>query len=597
MTTAKDIRSSCLVSDIASLEQLSVTWTGDCVAGKATGVGNLLAFGEGKLRYIVRGQFTEGRLTRQDQMRDCSGDRCNDEVAPGLLREHADLYQLRQARPAVPAAAAVVPVPAAAAVVPVPVPVPAAAVVPVPAALSMPGPKVNVEIRAEDAIYKGNFVLDKNALQISGDGRVEFFDGRLFEGRLELGRKIGLGTYVWANGQRYTGNWRDDQPDGEGEWTSATGDRYIGSFVAGKRVGKGRMVYADKTEYNGSWANDRPSGPGVFKFLNGDVYEGQFEAGEQSGTGTLTHRNGDSYTGSWLQGKRNGKGVAQWKDGQRYEGDWRVDRKEGQGLMQFPDGGSYEGAWVNDQATGLGSIKFASGDSYTGAVRNGVPQGKGVYLWGSGDKFEGDFDAGRPTASGVMTFHIPPPAEAAAAAETPASAPVAAATPAAAAPVSKATLCSRAYNAARSAAALKKFMDAFPEDECGRHALARQKIAAFEENERKIAREQADRQEQAKALIGLMVAYHQDYSHCVAVSGGNCQNVVYEFEVKGKILEINVARQSVKLGVTSVTQLPNDRDAPAKLFADGKAAALDAFRKRMVGSTQSKSKTEVGLQF
>ena len=262
--------------------------------------------------------------------------------------------------------------------------------------------------------------------------------------------------------------------------------------------------------------------------------------------------------------------------------------------MRFPDGGSYVGAWVNDQATGLGNIKFASGDSYTGAVRNGIPQGKGLYTWGSGDKFEGDFDAGRPTASGVMTFYIPPAAEAAAAtAESPAS--VTAPTPTV--PVSKATLCSRAYNAARSAVALKKFMDAFPEDECGRHALARQKIAAFEENERKIAREQADRQEQAKALIGLLVAYHQDYSHCVAVSGGNCQNVVYEFEVKGKILEINVARQSVKLGVTSVTQLPNDRDAPAKLFADGKAAALDAFRKRMVGSTQSKSKTEVGLQF
>ena len=573
ITVAQDIRSNCEVSNIPSLEQLSVTWTGDCAAGKAIGVGNVLAFGAGKLRYILRGQFANGQLTRQDQMRDCSGDRCNDEVAPGVLREHADRFQ-RQ----ISAAAPVVAAPAAG----------------VPAPRS---PSVSVEIRAEDAVYKGGFVLDKKTLLISGEGRVEFFDGRSFEGRLEAGRKVGRGTYIWSNGQRYTGNWRDDQPDGDGEWTSATGDRYVGGFMAGKRVGQGRMVYADKTEYSGSWVNDRPSGQGIFKFVNGDVYDGQFDAGEQSGTGTLTHRNGDRHTGTWLHGKRDGKGITQWKDGQRYEGDWRADRKEGQGLMRFADGGSYEGAWLNDRAMGQGQIKYASGDSYSGQVRDGVPQGKGLYTWGSGDKFDGNFEAGRPTADGVMTFYIPPTTEAAAPPEPAASTPSHADTVAVAVPVSKATLCSRAYNAARSPAALKKFMDTFPEDECGRHGLARQKIAAFEDNERKIAQEQADRQAQAKALVGLTVAYRQDYPHCVAVSGANCQNVVYGFEVKGKILEVNVARQSVQLQITSVAQLPNDKDAPAKLFADGKAAALDVFRKRMVGSTQTRSKTEVGLQF
>jgi hypothetical protein len=600
-TSAQDIQNFCQVVDVPAIPQLSVTWTGDCIDGKAAGVGNVLGFSAGELRYILRGLFSGGRLSRIDDIQDCSSGGCADKVAPAVLRQHAVMYQLQQssAKAPDPAPAVAPPVPLKApttpsATVAEPAPVPVAAT---PAASV---PAVKLEIRAEDAIYKGNFVLDKKTSLISGEGRVEFFDGRLYEGRLEAGRKVGNGLYVWSDGQRYKGEWRNDQPDGDGEWTSAKGDRYTGSFGSGKRVGIGRMVYADKTEYSGAWKDDRPSGEGTFKFANGDVYQGQFVAGEQSGTGTLTHANGDRHTGLWLKGMRDGKGVAEWKDGQRYEGDWRANRKDGQGSMRFADGGSYAGAWVNDRPVGQGVIKFASGDSYTGEVRDGVPQGKGIYTWGSGDKFEGEFAAGRPTASGVMTFHIPAPAEAASSAEaTPASAeaPTVAVTEAATtAPVSAATLCSRAYNRSRGIVALKKFIETFPDDECERHALARQKIAALEENERKVAKQAADRLAQAKALVGLLVAYRQDYVHCVGATG-QCQNVTYTFEVKGKIREVNVAKQTVLLQVSSVSLLGNEKGAPAPLFAEGKNTATETFKKRTVGSVQSKTEAEVGMEF
>ncbi len=589
--SAQDIQNQCTVGEIPAIDQLTVSWTGDCVEGKAAGVGDVLGFGAGELRYILRGLFTAGRLTRLDDIQDCSNDRCVEKVAPALLRQHVVLHQLRQTSPK-SAAPAPGPAPVVRPTVQGTSPV---AESPVAVSTQANGPIV--EIRAEDAVYKGRFTLDKKSGLISGEGRVEFFDRRSFEGRLEAGQKIGQGTYVWLDGQRYKGEWRNDQPDGEGEWSSPKGDVYTGGFRAGKRMGQGRMVYAEKTEYNGAWQDDRPSGQGVFKFSNGDVYQGQFLAGEQSGIGTLTHRNGDRHTGTWLKGMRDGKGVAEWKDGQRYEGDWRANRKEGQGVMRFADGGSYDGAWVNDRPVGQGVIKFASGDTYTGQVLDGVPQGKGVYTWGSGDKFEGEFAAGRPTASGVMTFYIPPPAEAAAAADAPAGAasaegPVAEAS----ASVSAATLCSRAYNRARNVAALKKFMESFPQDECDRHTLAKNKIAALEENERKLAKQREDREAQAKALVGLAVAYRQDFTHCVGPQG-KCQNVVYSFEVKGKIREVSVARQNVMLLVTAVTLLGNEKGAPADLFAEGKAAAVDAVRKRMVGSTQTKTEAEVGMEF
>ena len=150
-----------------------------------------------------------------------------------------------------------------------------------------------------------------------------------------------------------------------------------------------------------------------------------------------------------------------------------------------------------------------------------------------------------------------------------------------------------------SVAALKKFIETYPQDECERHALARQKMAALEENERKIAKQAADRLAQAKALIGLAVAYRQDYTHCVALAGSSapCQNVIYSFEVKGKIREVNVAKQTVMLQVTSVSLLGNEKGASADLFAEGKNAASEAFKKRTVGSLQSKTETELGIEF
>lgn len=605
---ARDIRSFCLVSDIPALAQMSVTWTGECVDGKAVGVGNVIAFSQGELRYLLRGQFTDGRLTRQDELSPCAGSSCNDRVAPRVVNEHSLLHRQNQANALVSGATSVTPsatTPPALPSAPSPVVVAPLAPEPVAAPRPTPAPVVQTEIRAADAIYKGNFVMDKQTGQITGDGRVEFFDGRLYIGQLESGHKIGRGTYSWANGQRFVGSWRDELPDGEGEWTSPEGDRYVGRFIKGKREGQGRMVYANKTEYIGEWHNDLPSGVGTFRFLNGDVYEGQFLAGKQSGKGTLTHRNGDRHTGLWLNGQRSGRGIAQWKDGQVYEGDWHADIKSGVGSMRFPDGGSYQGTWINDQASGKGTINFASGDSYIGEVRDGMPQGKGIYTWGSGDKFEGDFESGQPTANGVMTFFIAPVAEKVED-STPAIATVAPpATPNGTelvpdrtpAPLSAATLCSRGYNAARSVAALKQFMESFPEDECGRHGLAKQKIAAFEENERKAAKEQAERQAQAKALVGLVVAYRQEFVHCVPGTDGKCQNVTYTFEVKGKIRDVNVVRQVVQLQVIDVALQANDKGAPEKLFANGKSGAINAFSKRMVGSTQMKSKNDVGLEF
>ena len=533
--SALDLNSRCLITSIPNAEKLTVTWTGECVSGLASGVGDVIAFSNGSLRYILRGQFKAGRLERQDRVRDCAASACADDVSPNLIRQHE---QAALAAPATGGSTAGV---AAAPVVPV----------------------MQSEIRAPDAVYRGRFASDPVTGIISGEGRVQFVDGRSFEGTVKNGRKVGKGSHVWADGQRYEGDWVDDQQQGRGTLT----------------------------------------------FSNGDVYEGDFVKGERTGNGTFRQKSGDRYVGQWVRGVRDGTGVADWANGQRYEGAWRGDRREGQGLMKFQDGGTYDGEWKSDQPFGQGDIQFASGDAYTGQVRNGVPHGQGIFRWGSGDRFDGEFADGKPTAKGEITFLLDSGAKAATAPD-PAPVPVAPPAPVAVTPTvtvatappsaapSRASLCSAAFNSAgANQVALKRFLDSFPDDECGRHAIARQKLAKIAEAARVANLAADERLAMAKTLIGGIVTFQQEFPFCVPVAGSSCQRVTYSFYVKAKIRDIDPQKRVAQVQVTEATSLGNQKGAPGPLFTEGRVAATEAYRAKFVGSTQARTLEEVGVAF
>ncbi len=552
---AFDLQTGCLVGSIPNAQRLSISWTGECTSGSANGVGDVIAFSNGALRYILRGEFRAGQLRRQDNVRDCGTVNCADDVPASLVRLHRQTAAKSAASPPAPVSAPVTasPVQAASATT---IPLsPPATVAPSTASV----PSGTAEIRGPDALYRGAFTLDPETGIISGNGRVEFTDGRSYQGALKNGRKTGLGTHVWADGLRYEGNWVDDV-----------------------QSGRGKLV-----------------------FVNGDSYEGDFVANERTGQGVFRQKSGNSYSGLWLRGQREGSGVEDWANGQRYEGGWKGNRKEGAGRMRFPDGGTYEGPWVNDQATGQGDIVFASGDVYTGEVANGMPNGQGIFRWGSGDRFEGQFDAGKPTAKGEMTFmldavaaNLPPPEPTPIPVKGPLSTVTPdAAPPAAPAPPSRATLCATTFNAASSAVALRKFLDSYPDDECARHALARQKIAAIAERDKLATRAVDEKAALAKTLIGAVVAFQQEFSFCVAGSGASCQRVTYVFDVTAKIRDIDVQKRTARVQIIGATSLGNTKRAPDQLFAEGRAAATQDYKSRNVGALQSKSLEEVGLSF
>ena len=103
---------------------------------------------------------------------------------------------------------------------------------------------------------------------------------------------------------------------------------------------------------------------------------------------------------------------------------------------------------------------------------------------------------------------------------------------------SRTSLCgSAAFNAARDSAALKRFVDSFPDDECGRHALAA-KIATWEERRGWRHAPPARRWKSGRPMRGLFVgstvAFRQEFPFCVSGTGASCQRVVYVFDVRPK---------------------------------------------------------------
>ena len=152
-----------------------------------------------------------------------------------------------------------------------------------------------METRPEKAVelaVKG--MLPKNKIGDASFARLKVYAGAEHK-QQEMcirDRREGEGTYTYANGAVYTGEWKDGAMEGQGVFTSEAGT-YTGSFKAG--------------------AFD---GYGVYEFANGDRYEGDYVAGKrQSAEATLTYSGGGSYTGAFENDLFHGEGTLTYANG------------------------------------------------------------------------------------------------------------------------------------------------------------------------------------------------------------------------------------------------------------------------------------------
>jgi len=179
---------------------------------------------------------------------------------------------------------------------------------------------------------------------------------------------------VW-NGHRcrYDGEWRNGLPHGAGRLYD--GDdvlRYDGQFQYGARHGHGTFEWASGAVYAGEWVCDLRHGKGTYSYRNGIVYTGTWQCNQRHGSGTCTHDttrldvtfahdkvvhvyefHNDQlcYAGGWQAPEgRNGQGILYFDDGVSvcYDGEWKDGKEHGWGTRYHATGSlRFRGVWVD----------------------------------------------------------------------------------------------------------------------------------------------------------------------------------------------------------------------------------------------------------
>ena len=55
-------------------------------------------------------------------------------------------------------------------------------------------------------------------------------------GTFEVGKKNGVGEFIWVDGRRFVGTWKDGKLDGEGILKLPNGEEKVGKWDEGKTL-------------------------------------------------------------------------------------------------------------------------------------------------------------------------------------------------------------------------------------------------------------------------------------------------------------------------------------------------------------------------
>jgi hypothetical protein len=207
----------------------------------------------------------------------------------------------------------------------------------------------------------------------------------------------GSGIYVWNNGNRYEGQWREKKYHGSGRQYDARGNLkykgiwaegvYQGDCISGDCAdGVGTLTFINGDQYKGAFGDCQPESTGFYQYRHGDTYEGEFKSGYPHGTGTyIWAANQDKFVGRFSRGRMQGEGTYYFNNGNVYGGNFRRGERYGKGTMTWSNGDRYEGNWQGDAMSGKGIYTYKDGDSYSGEFANGLKNGKGTYTFANGN--------------------------------------------------------------------------------------------------------------------------------------------------------------------------------------------------------------------
>ena len=155
--------------------------------------------------------------------------------------------------------------------------------------------------------YEGYFKKGK----LDGQGTMYYIDGSSYAGSWKSNYKDGQGTFTHTNGKEVTGFWLagkftgdesvaaesnavviEDElrncnsifcTDGIGTYTYADGSKWVGEFKEGKPEGEGTCYYINGDKYKGNWKRHAPHGEGIMYYTNGRVVGAKWTYGNPTG--------------------------------------------------------------------------------------------------------------------------------------------------------------------------------------------------------------------------------------------------------------------------------------------------------------------------
>ena len=132
--------------------------------------------------------------------------------------------------------------------------------------------------------------------------------------KMEVNRRC---TYTIVSGNKYVGEFSNNEFHGQGTYTFVGGNKYVGEFREGKPNGRGTHTFTDGRIKEGIWKD----GKFIIDFLNGgDAYR----------RGVAAAQSGDFATAirEWTLAAEQGNAVAAARLGRWYRGmELRVGRK------------------------------------------------------------------------------------------------------------------------------------------------------------------------------------------------------------------------------------------------------------------------------
>lgn len=129
-------------------------------------------------------------------------------------------------------------------------------------------------------------------------------DGSMVRGEFRDEEVVGPAfAYIDRDGETYFGEVLDGLRHGHGVLMMPNEDLYIGEFEAGEAAGYGTF-FADSGEFVGVFADSAPNGPGSFVGADGRTLQGRFVDGKPDGIVLVTEADGTQSTETWADGEK-----------------------------------------------------------------------------------------------------------------------------------------------------------------------------------------------------------------------------------------------------------------------------------------------------